>query len=303
MGCKEGMSAAQPRLLRVLRGEALERPPIWFMRQAGARCPEYHRLRETAPDFLAFCLDPVKAAEATMQPMRRFAFDAAIVFADILLTPMALGQSVWFEAGEGPRLGALPPLGAWRRRSWELDERLAPVAETLKLVRAELAAERALIGFSGGPWTVATYMINGRGGERDGAIGLAFSEPDTLDRLLGILVDASVAYLAMQARAGAQVLQLFESWADDLAEDVFERLVTGPHAAIVAGLRHAGRHGSGDRLSARRGRAGGILRGRRCGRGRRTRRTGVGGPGTPAAARPRHPGRVRSRSCWGAAVD
>ncbi len=232
--------ASEPRLLRVLAGERPDRPPIWFMRQAGRSLPEYRALRERAPDFIAFCLNPQMAAEATLQPMRRFAFDAAIVFADILLAPMALGQAVWFEAGEGPRLGPLPALSALEARLDEVEPVLAPVGETLRLVRAALEPDRALIGFAGAPWTVATYMLLGRGGERDAARAMTFSDPDRVDRLIDILVEASARYLAMQVRAGAQVLQLFESWAELLPEDVFERVVTAPHAKIVARLRQMG---------------------------------------------------------------
>ncbi len=232
--------AEKPRLLRVLAGETLERPPIWFMRQAGRSLPEYRALRETAPDFVAFCLDPQKAAEATLQPMRRFAFDAAIVFADILLIPQALGQKVWFEAGEGPRLGPLPALAVLESGVSECAERLSAVGATLGLVRAALEPQRTLIGFAGGPWTVATYMLEGRGGEREHARALAFDQPDKIDALIAILAAATARYLAMQARAGAQVLKIFESWADLLPEDVFERLVTRPHAAIIKHLRDDG---------------------------------------------------------------
>jgi uroporphyrinogen decarboxylase len=232
--------APQPRLLKVLAGERVERPPVWFMRQAGRSLPEYRALREQAPDFIAFCLNPEMAAEATLQPMRRFAFDAAIVFADILLIPMALGQGVWFEAGEGPRLGAMPALTALEARLDDVAPMMAPVGETLRRVRAALEPERALIGFAGGPWTVATYMLGGRGGDRVAARSLAFSDPDALDRLIEILIEASARYLAMQVRAGAQVLQLFESWAELLPEDVFQRIVTAPHAKIVARLRQMG---------------------------------------------------------------
>jgi len=226
--------------LRVLGGEAQARPPIWFMRQAGRTLPEYWALRETAPDFIAFCLDPEKAAEATLQPVRRFAFDAAIVFADILLLPHALGQAVWFEAGEGPRLGPLPPLTELQARVETSADALAAVGETLKRVRAELAPERALIGFAGGPWTVATYMLQGRGGEREAARVRAFESPGEVQALVDLLADATGRYLVMQARAGAQVLQIFESWAEQLPEDLFEALVIEPHRRIVSHLRRQG---------------------------------------------------------------
>jgi uroporphyrinogen decarboxylase len=229
-----------PRLLRVLSGETLERPPAWFMRQAGRSLPEYRELRTRAKDFIAFCLNPEMAAEATLQPMRRFPMDAAIVFADILLIPMALGQDVWFEAGEGPRLGALPPLPALQDAIEGSTARLANVGETLARVRAELEPERALIGFAGAPWTVATYMLEGRGSQREAARAYAYRHPEALDALLDVLVESTSRYLVMQARSGAQVLKLFESWAEGLAEDVFERIVIGPHARIVEAVRAAG---------------------------------------------------------------
>jgi uroporphyrinogen decarboxylase len=228
------------KLLRVLEGQAQERPPIWFMRQAGRSLPEYHTLRATAPDFVAFCLDPEKAAEATLQPVRRFAFDAAIVFADILLLPKALGQAVWFETGEGPRLGPLPALEALEARVDSSAGELAAVGETLKRVRVALAPERALIGFAGGPWTVATYMLQGRGGEQEAARARAFENPGEVQALVSLLTEATGRYLAMQARAGAEVLQIFESWAEKLPEDLFETLVIEPHRRIVGHLRRQG---------------------------------------------------------------
>jgi uroporphyrinogen decarboxylase len=229
-----------PRLLRALAGETLDPPPVWFMRQAGRSLPEYRALRAQAADFIAFCHNPEMAAEATLQPMRRFPFDAAIVFADILLIPGALGQEVWFEAGEGPRLGALPDISRMAEAAEGSTAKLAAVGETLARVRAELEPDRALIGFAGGPWTVATYMIEGRGSDRSGARTFAYEHPETLDALLDVLVDATARYLVMQARSGAQVLKIFESWAEGLSEDVFERLVIRPHREIVARVRAAG---------------------------------------------------------------
>jgi uroporphyrinogen decarboxylase len=233
-------STETPRLLRALAGETLDRPPIWFMRQAGRSLPEYLELRKRAKDFIAFCHDPEMAAEATLQPMRRFPLDAAIVFADILLIPGALGQKVWFEAGEGPRLGPLPEIAALEREVEASTGRLAAIGETLSRVRAELEPDRALIGFAGGPWTVATYMIEGRGSQREEARTFAYQHPETLDALLDVLVESTARYLVMQARSGAQALQIFESWAENLAEDVFERIVVKPHRAIVEKVRAAG---------------------------------------------------------------
>ncbi len=230
----------KPALLRVLDGETLDRPPVWFMRQAGRSLPEYLALRSQAKDFIAFCLNPEMAAEATLQPMRRFPMDGAIVFADILLIPLALGQKVWFEAGEGPRLDPLPPIAALRDQVEASTARLANVGETLQRVRAALEPERALIGFAGGPWTVATYMIEGRGSEREAARAYAYAHPDELDALLDVLVEATARYLIMQARAGAQVLKIFESWAEALPEDLFRRIVVEPHRRIVEKVRAAG---------------------------------------------------------------
>lgn len=233
-------SAAAPRLLKVLGGESFANPPVWFMRQAGRYLPEYRALRAKAPDFIAFCLDPDMAAEATLQPMRRFPFDAAIVFADILLIPGALGQKVWFEAGEGPRLGELPSLDSMRTRVEGAGRALSQVGDTLSKVRAKLEPERALIGFAGAPWTVATYMIEGRGSDRTNARTLAYTDPVLVDGLIDILVEATAHYLAMQAEAGAQVVKLFESWAEGLSEEQFERLVSRPHTKLIARLRSLG---------------------------------------------------------------
>jgi uroporphyrinogen decarboxylase len=224
----------------VLDGESLARPPIWMMRQAGRFLPEYRALRATTPDFIAFCLNPEKAAEATLQPMRRFPLDAAIVFADILLIPLALGQKTWFAAGEGPRLGPLPSNEELRRGLDGALGVLAPVGETLSRVREALEPERTLIGFAGAPWTVATYMIEGRGSDRTGARTRAYEDAATVDGLIEVLVEATVNYLELQAQSGAQVLKLFESWAEGLPEDQFERLVTRPHRAIVENLRKRG---------------------------------------------------------------
>ncbi|HZZ69868.1 MAG TPA: uroporphyrinogen decarboxylase [Phenylobacterium sp.] len=229
-----------PRLLRALAGETLDRPPVWFMRQAGRSLPEYLELRTQAKDFISFCHNPEMAAEATLQPMRRFPMDAAIVFADILLIPGALGQEVWFEKGEGPRLGELPEIARMADAVEGSTAKLSAIGETLARVRAELEPDRALIGFAGGPWTVATYMIEGRSSNREAARTFAYEHPETLDALLRVLVDATARYLVMQANSGAQALQIFESWAEGLAEDVFERIVSRPHRAIVEQVRAAG---------------------------------------------------------------
>ena len=237
------MANHRPLLLRALDREDVERPPVWFMRQAGRCLPEYRALRSGVENMLALCADPRIAAEVTLQPMRRFPYDAAIVFADIFLVTIALGQEVWFEAGEGPRLGPLPPLGAMRDAIELVASRLAYVGETLERVRAELEPERALIGFAGAPWTLATYMLAGFGGPegRARARQLALGEPERVEALVDLLAEATIPYLAMQAQSGAQALQIFESWAESLPEPrLFERLVIRPHAAIIEGLRALG---------------------------------------------------------------
>lgn len=234
-----------PLFLKALAGETTARPPVWFMRQAGRYLPEYRALRATTPDFISFCLNPEKAAEATLQPMRRFGFDAAIVFADILLIPQALGQEVWFEAGEGPRLGALPPVEAMRDKVEGAGEALKQVGQTLSIVRQQLEPERALIGFAGAPWTVATYMLDGEArtigkGERAQARTYAYAEPEKVQAVLDVLVEATAHYLKMQADAGAQTLKIFESWAEGLPDDLFETLVLKPHQALVKRVRELG---------------------------------------------------------------
>ena len=239
------MTETTPRLLKVLRGETTDRPPVWFMRQAGRYLPEYRALRATTSGFIEFCHDPEKAAEATLQPMRRFGFDAAIVFADILLIPRALGQEVWFEAGEGPRLGEMPSVEAMRDRTAGAGENLKSIGQTLSLVREQLDPSKALIGFAGAPWTVATYMLDGVArtigkGERAQARTYAYAEPEKVAALLDVLVEATAHYLKMQADAGAQTLKIFESWAEGLPDDLFETLVLQPHIRLVNRVRELG---------------------------------------------------------------
>ena len=239
------MNSEPSPFLRVLSGERQSSPPVWFMRQAGRYLPEYRELRAQAPGFISFCMDPEMAAEATLQPMRRFPFDAAIVFADILLIPGALGQEVWFEAGEGPRLGALPEIAAMRPRVEDAGRALSQVGETLTRVRSELTPDKALIGFAGAPWTVATYMLDGVArtigkGERANARTYAYAEPEKVEALLEVLVEATAWYLKMQASAGAQALQIFESWAEGMPDDLFETLVLKSHQKLVARVRELG---------------------------------------------------------------
>ena len=226
------------KLLVTVLGQAQERPPIWIMRQAGRYLPEYREIRTRVGGFLELCYTPELAAEVTLQPIRRFDLDAAILFSDILVIPDALGQSVRFEAGEGPLLepvtpatiGALQPQGAL--------EKLAPVFETLRRVKAELAPDKTLIGFCGSPWTVATYMIGGRGSpDQEAARLFALREPAAFARLIDVLVETSIAYLVAQFRAGADVVQLFESWALNLDDVAFAERVIEPNRRIVEGVR------------------------------------------------------------------
>ena len=225
-----------PALLRVLAGEAVDPPPVWLMRQAGRYLPEYRAVRAEAGSFLDLCYDPVRAAEVTLQPVRRFDLDAAILFSDILVVPHALGRSVRFVEGEGPRLDPIDADGI-DRLAFE-PERLAPVIETVRRVRAALAPDKALIGFCGAPWTVATYMIAGEGtSDQLPARLLAAREPALVDRLVAALVEASVSYLVAQLEAGADCVQVFDTWAGVLNEADFDRYAIAPMKAIVDGVR------------------------------------------------------------------
>ena len=225
-------------LLRALAGERLDRPPWWLMRQAGRFLPEYRALRTRARDFVDFCLNPELAAEATLQPVRRFGMDAAIVFADILLVPMALGQKLGFGE-DGPRLEAINDSGdAAQLRADGIASRLEPVCETIRRCRAALPEETALIGFAGAPWTVATYMVEG-GGSRDFLRVKSWAYRDSVgfQALIDLLNEATIAYLAMQIAAGAEVVQLFDSWAGVLPEAEFARWVIEPTRRITSALR------------------------------------------------------------------
>ena len=225
------------KLLRVLGGEAVSPPPVWLMRQAGRYLPEYRALRANAKDFVQFCLTPELAIEVTLQPVRRFDLDAAILFADILLVPHALGQKVWFAEGEGPRLEPIRDMAGLQRLSYDA-AKLAPVMQTIKGVRAALPENVALIGFAGAPWTVATYMMEGQGGtDHHTSRELARTQPEFFARLMDILVDATSAYLIAQADAGAEALQLFESWAGTVPDDLRRRAILDPTARIVKAVK------------------------------------------------------------------
>ena len=232
-------SKSQKPFLAALAGERQKTPPIWLMRQAGRYLPEYRELRKKAPTFLDFCYDPRLAVEATLQPIRRFGFDAAILFSDILVIPDALGQAVSFESGDGPRLD---PIGDAEGLAKLRDEpdwgRLQPVFQAVDRVKSELPKETALIGFCGAPWTVASYMIAGRGTPDQAPARLfAYRHPDLFARLIDRLVDASAEYLRRQFAAGADAAQIFDSWAGVLPPAEFDRWCVAPIAAITSRVR------------------------------------------------------------------
>ena len=226
-------------LLAVLAGRRQAVPPVWMMRQAGRYLPEYRAVREKAGGFLDLCFDPDLAAEVSLQPVRRFGFDAAILFSDILVVPLALGRKVWFVEGEGPRLEPLTDAKALLSVRGEADANvLAPIYETVRRVKAALGAETALIGFCGAPWTVATYMIAGQGTtDQAPAKNLAAREPQAFQHVIDCLVDASVDCLAKQLEAGADVVQIFDTWAGSLVVEDFERWCVQPTKRMVAKLR------------------------------------------------------------------
>ena len=226
-------------LLRALRREPCDRPPIWLMRQAGRYLPEYRAIRETVGGFLELCYTPELAVEVTLQPIRRYGFDAAILFSDILVVPDALGQAVRFEEGVGPKLEALTCAADLDSlESGAVLERLEPVLETVRGLAGTLPGETTLIGFAGAPWTVATYMIEG-GSSRDFAAvkGWAYREPDSFQSLIDTLVEATTGYLLGQVEAGAEVLQIFDSWAGALPASEMRRWSLEPMARIVAGVK------------------------------------------------------------------
>ena len=234
----EGAKGYNSALVRTLLGEQQTHPPIWLMRQAGRHLPEYRELRAKNKSFLDFCYAPAAAAEATLQPVRRYPVDAAIIFSDILVVPHAMGRDVRFAEGEGPLLTPLEGAADIAKLDMSrLETRLAPVYEALERVRAAMDGDRALIGFAGAPWTLATYMIQGRGGERDLARAFAYQNPELVDDLLAILADAIGQHLIAQVKAGANALQIFESWAEDIPGHLFARLVTKPIKQAVDVVR------------------------------------------------------------------
>ncbi len=225
--------------LRALSGESLSRPPIWMMRQAGRYLPEYREVRARAGGFLDLCYTPDLAAEVTMQPIRRFGFDAAILFSDILVLPHALGQKLWFVEGEGPRLEPVADAARFGEIRAEIDQdKLAPVYETVRRVRAALSDETALIGFCGAPWTVATYMVAGRGTPDKGPAKALFrDDPALFGAMIDRLVENSATYLIGQLDAGVDAVQIFDSWAGSLEKADFLRWCVRPMAEIVARVR------------------------------------------------------------------
>lgn len=224
-------------LLAVLKGERRDPPPVWMMRQAGRYLPEYRALRAEKGGFLDMVYDPAAAAEITLQPLRRFPLDAAILFSDILIVPHALGQELSFVAGEGPRLK--PPLSAAEMTAFQpAPERLQAIYDTVRLVKAQLVPQTTFLGFAGSPWTVATYMVAGEGSrEQAEARTLAYMDPGKFGAIVAAIEDATVTYLVGQADAGVDAVQLFDSWSGSLAPSEFERWVIAPTARIVAKLR------------------------------------------------------------------
>jgi uroporphyrinogen decarboxylase len=227
------------RMMQVFEGKALTPPPVWFMRQAGRYLPEYRETRKAAGSFLDLCYNPKLAAEVTLQPIRRYGFDASILFSDILVVPDALGQGVRFVEGEGPRLDAITSAADMTRlKPDQADGKYRIVAETVARLRQDLPKETALIGFCGAPWTVATYMIAGEGTKDQAPARIfAYRDPAGFQRLIDMLVDTSIEYLSLQVQAGADLLQIFDTWAGSLAEDEFKSWVVDPTARLVAGIR------------------------------------------------------------------
>ena len=303
-------------ILRVLSGEPVWPLPVWLMRQAGRYLPEYRELRAEAGSFLALCYDPRRAAEVTLQPIRRFGFDAAILFSDILVVPHALGQDVRFLEGEGPRLDPVTSLADLGRLAETLPlERLAPVFETLDRVKGALPAGTTLLGFCGAPWTVASYMIAGKGTpDQAPARLLAYRDPGFMLSLVDRLAAASVAYLTAQIDAGAEAVQIFESFGAALPPALFGPLSLDPIRQIVQGLKARTAAGQGDRVRPRRrartslassrralptrsrstGRSSRTCSCRRFRRGSRRRATSIRWRSSPAAIRS---GTASTRSC------
>ena len=231
---------SQKTILRALAGETLPTPPIWMMRQAGRYLPEYRATRAQAGDFLSLCYNSELAAEVTLQPIRRYGFDASILFADILLVPQALGADLWFVTGEGPRLSTITTQADFDKLkpADAIHDHLAPIYETVKILSRELPPETTLIGFAGAPWTVATYMIAGKGTPDQGPAHALKAENRALfEALLDLITQATITYLSEQIKAGAEVVKLFDSWAGSLQDDDFVAYSVKPMQQITAALK------------------------------------------------------------------
>ena len=227
-------------ILRALAGETLPTPPIWMMRQAGRYLPEYKATRAVAGDFLSLCYNPDLATEVTLQPIRRYGFDAAILFADILLIPQALGADLWFVTGEGPRLSTITSQADFDKLGpvEDIHETLNPIYQTVRNLSGALPPETTLIGFAGAPWTVATYMIAGKGTpDQAPAHKLRIEQPAVFDALMDKITEATIDYLSMQIEAGAEVVKIFDSWAGSLPGDAFQKHSVEPARRITSALK------------------------------------------------------------------
>ncbi|PLX38756.1 MAG: uroporphyrinogen decarboxylase [Hyphomicrobiales bacterium] len=225
-------------VMRVLDGETLEQPPIWMMRQAGRYLPEYKATRAEAGSFLDLCYNPELACEVTLQPIRRYRFDAAILFSDILVIPDALGQAVRFEEGTGPILDPIDLTTVGSLKTDQVEDKLAPVLKAVELIRAGLPDETTLLGFCGAPWTVATYMVGGRGSPDQAATRKKlYGEPGAFGALIDVLVEASTRYLVAHLKHGADAVQIFDTWAGALDEEGFEKYSIDPARRIIEGVR------------------------------------------------------------------
>ncbi|MGV2101985.1 uroporphyrinogen decarboxylase [Rhizobium sp. 21-4511-3d] len=232
------MSETRRKIMRVLDGETLSPPPIWLMRQAGRYLPEYRQTRQKAGSFLDLCYSPDHAVEVTLQPIRRYGFDAAILFSDILVIPDAMKRNVRFTEGHGPEMDPIDEAGIANLNDEEIVSYLKPVLETVSRLRAELPSETTLLGFCGAPWTVATYMIAGKGTPDQAPARLfAYKHPKAFERLLMLLADVSADYLVAQIDAGADAVQIFDSWAGVLGEREFAAYAVKPVARMIASIR------------------------------------------------------------------
>lgn len=223
------------KLLHALHGKVERCPPVWLMRQAGRYLPEYRALRAQADNFISFCLNPEMAVEVTLQPLRRFNFDAAIIFSDILMVPYGLGQKVWFVKNEGPKLGDLPPPNF---DAAIFHKRVQAVYEAISITRQRLASDKALIGFAGSPWTVLTYMIEGGSSKTfERTKQLCWGHPKAFNTLLSCVIEATIEYLLTQIKAGANVVQLFDSWSGHVPSSLRCQLIYEPTAKIVKAVK------------------------------------------------------------------